>query len=118
MNGKIIHEIKIAESIDELSFGANELTEVVAEGKTICIGKYKNQLFAFPATCPHASGRLCEGFIDALGNIVCPVHHYKFSMKTGRNVTGEGYYLKHWPVEIRQDGVFISIENKFLFNHL
>jgi 3-phenylpropionate/trans-cinnamate dioxygenase ferredoxin subunit len=36
-------------------------------------------------------------------------------MKNGRNVTGEGYFLKNWPVEIRDDGVYVGLEkNKWL----
>ncbi|MDB5207293.1 MAG: Rieske 2Fe-2S protein [Flavisolibacter sp.] len=104
--------VKVAESVEEISFSANNLAEVVANDKRICIGKYKDELFAFPARCPHASGVLAEGFIDALGNVVCPLHRYKFCMKNGRNVSGEGYYLKHWPVEVKEDGVFVGMESK------
>jgi len=107
-----IRWIKVAESVEEISFGANNLAEITADDKKVCIGKYKNELFAFPAKCPHASGLLAEGFIDALGNVVCPVHRYKFCMKNGRNVSGEGYYLKRWPVEVKGDGVFVGLENK------
>ena len=110
-----INWVKIAESEAEISFGENHLAEVTADDKKICIGKYRNELFAFPAKCPHASGVLSEGFIDALGNVVCPLHRYKFCMKNGRNVSGEGYYLKHWPVEIREDGVYVGLESKNLF---
>jgi 3-phenylpropionate/trans-cinnamate dioxygenase ferredoxin subunit len=28
-------------------------------------------------------------------------------MKNGRNTTGEGYFLKTYPVEQRQEGIFI-----------
>ena len=104
--------MKVAESIEEIPFGANNLVEVSADEKRICIGKYKEEFFAFAAKCPHASGFLVDGFIDALGNVVCPLHRYKFCMKNGRNVSGEGYYLKHWPVEIRADGVFVGLEPK------
>ena len=31
-------------------------------------------------------------------------------MENGRNVSGEGYYLKHWPVEIKEGGVFVGVE--------
>ena len=98
---------KIAGSINDISFGANNIAEVSVAGKQICIAKWKNDYFAFAQTCPHASGRLAEGFIDALGNVVCPVHHYRFCLKNGRNVTGEGYTLKWWPVKI-DAGVFIK----------
>ena len=102
----------MAESLEEVPFAANDLAEVVAGDKKLCIGKYKEDLFAFAARCPHASGHFAHGFIDALGNVVCPLHRYKFCMKNGRNVSGEGYYLKHWPVEVREDGVYVGLEAK------
>jgi len=36
-------------------------------------------------------------------------------MKNGRNVSGEGYYLKHWPVEVREDGIYVGLEANKLF---
>ena len=104
--------VKIADYLVEIPFNGNDLAEVDADGKKICIGRYKGELFAFAQKCPHASGHLSEGFIDALGNVVCPLHRYKFCMKNGRNVSGEGYYLKHWPVEVREDGIFVGFDNK------
>lgn len=104
--------IKVAETVAEIPFNANNLAEMVADEKTVCIGRYKDELFAFAPKCPHASGFFIDGFIDALGNVVCPVHRYKFCMKNGRNVSGEGYYLKHWNVEVREDGVFVGLETK------
>ena len=65
--------------------------------------------------CPHAGGVFADGHIDAMGNIVCPLHHYKFSMQTGRNVTGEGYALKTYEVAVKEDGVYIGMEEKKLF---
>lgn len=92
--------------MDEILFGANGLAEVTADNKRICIGRHRDELFAFAAKCPHAGGFFKDGFIDAPGNVVCPLHRYRFCMKNGRNTSGEGYYLKHWPVEQREDGVF------------
>jgi 3-phenylpropionate/trans-cinnamate dioxygenase ferredoxin subunit len=105
-----IQWVKIADFIDEISFGANNIAEVSADDKKICIGKFQNELFAFANKCPHASGPLSGGFIDALGNVVCPLHQYRFSMRNGRNASGEGYYLKHWPVEKREDGIFVGFK--------
>src|SRR5690349_11814644 len=102
--------IKIAESFEEISFNSNNIAEVEADGKRICIGRYNDQLFAFAHKCPHASGFLSEGYIDPLGNVVCPIHRYKFCMKNGRNVSGEGYYLKNWPLEQREDGIYVGLE--------
>lgn len=110
--------IKIANSLQEISFGSNGIAEVYADDKKICIAKHKDEVFAFATKCPHAGGYFIDGFIDVLGNVVCPLHRYKFCLKNGRNVSGEGYYLKHWPVEIRDDGVFIGMEKNKLFGLL
>ena len=101
---------RIAEHIDDLHFATNKIAVVALKGKTICIGKTDSGVFAFAYKCPHAGGILADGYMDALGNIVCPVHRYKYDLRNGRNVSGEGYYLKHWPVDLRQDGVYVGLE--------
>ena len=103
---------KISNHLNELDFASNNIAIAEANGKKICIGRYGDEVFAFAYKCPHAGGILADGYIDALGNVVCPVHRYKFDMKNGRNVSGEGYYLTHWPVEQREDGVYVGMEKK------
>lgn len=100
---------KIAGSPAELDFSSNDIAVAEAAGKKICIGRHRAKLWAFAYTCPHASGIMADGYIDALGNIVCPIHRYKFNLQNGRNTSGEGYYLKHWPVEVREDGVYVAL---------
>jgi len=108
---------KVAEYVNEISFAENNIAVAEVNGKKICIGRHQDELFAFAYKCPHAGGIMALGHIDALGNVVCPLHRYKFSMKNGRNVSGEGYYLKHWPVEIRNEAVYVAMEEKgSLFN--
>ncbi len=106
---------KIAESEEELSFSPQQIAVVEVREKKICIGRYEQGLFAFAYKCPHAGGCLADGETDAAGNIVCPLHRYKFNMQNGRNVSGEGYYLKHWPVEKREDGIYVGMEESSLF---
>lgn len=109
---------KIADNISELSLSERGLAELDLDGKKICISMYKENLYACIAKCPHASGPLADGHIDPLGNIVCPVHRYKFSLQNGRNSSGEGYFLKTYPVEQRGDGIFIGIRKSGLFSWL
>ena len=106
---------KIADHINELDFSDNNIAVTEMNGKRICIARFNQQVFAFAYKCPHAGGILADGYIDALGNIVCPVHRYKYDMKNGRNVSGEGYYLRHWPVEVREDGVYVEMEMRGFF---
>src|ERR1700744_2727830 len=82
--------------VEELSATAlpeNRLLEVTAGGKRIGLLKRNEKVFAFAAACPHASGDLCDGWLDSRGNIVCPVHGYRFDPANGRNTSGEGYKL-------------------------
>ena len=107
---------KIAEHQNELAFNACNLMQIEIAGKQVCLSKYKEQIVAFTAKCPHAGGSLVTGYLDALGNIVCPLHRYKFSIENGRNTSGEGYFLKRFPLEINTEGIFISLEeNKSFF---
>jgi nitrite reductase/ring-hydroxylating ferredoxin subunit len=93
-----------------LGFADNNIAVAEVKGKKICIAKFKDDVFAVAYKCPHAGGIMADGYIDPLGNVVCPLHRYKYSLQNGRNVSGEGYYLKHWPVELRGDGVYIGLE--------
>ncbi|MEO6638933.1 MAG: Rieske 2Fe-2S domain-containing protein, partial [Ginsengibacter sp.] len=70
---------------------------------------------ACAAKCPHAGGDMVEGFLNKDGNIVCPIHRYVFSLENGRDVSGEGYFLKIYPIKIDGKGVFVGIEEGGLF---
>jgi nitrite reductase/ring-hydroxylating ferredoxin subunit len=107
---------KIADDEKELLFGSNGLLEMEVNDKKVCIAKNKDKLSVCTAKCPHAGGHFADGFIDATGNIVCPLHRYKFSLQNGRNISGEGYFLKTYPVEIRTEGVFVGMEKAGFFS--
>ncbi len=107
---------RITGSIMDISFGENNLAEVEIDGKLICLAKTNSTINACTNKCPHAGGRLVEGWLDALGNIVCPVHRYKFSLNNGRDTSGEGFYLKVYPVVQKEDGLYIGIESSGLFS--
>ncbi len=115
MNKKIIWH-KIADSFDEINFAENGITTIEVNNKTICIAKYNNELFGCAAKCPHASGNMEHGHIDTLGNIVCPLHRYKFNLQNGRNTSGEGYYLKTYPIEKKENGIYVGIEESGFFS--
>jgi len=101
---------KIANDENEIPFGQNEMVAIEVNGKTISLGRHRHELFAFAHKCPHAGSVLSEGVIDLNGNVVCPLHGYCFNLQNGRNVSGEGYVLKRWPVERRENGIFVGLE--------
>lgn len=109
---------KIAESAAELAFNSSGLLTTTVDGKKITLASVNGKIMACAHKCPHAGGIMEDGFIDAAGNIVCPLHRYKFSLQNGRNVTGEGYYLKTYPTEIRADGVYVGFADRGIFSWL
>jgi 3-phenylpropionate/trans-cinnamate dioxygenase ferredoxin subunit len=107
---------KVAENIGSLPWQNNDLCTAEVNGKIITIAKYHNTLFACAYKCPHAGGIMADGWVDAGGIIVCPLHRYKFKLENGRNTSGEGYYLKTYAIEQRDDGIYVGIEQKGFFN--
>lgn len=106
---------KIALHINELPFAENNIAVIKIKGKKVCLGLFNDEVFAFNYLCPHAGKPLADGYIDAQGRVVCPLHRYKFDMRNGRNVTGEGYFLKRWPIENREDGIYLGLEPSGFF---
>ena len=107
---------KVAEHIGEINFSPNGITEITVGTKTICIALHDNSLNACIQKCPHAGGIIADGFIDILNNVVCPLHRYKYNLQNGRNVSGEGYYLKTYPLVHQDDGVYVGIEATSFLN--
>lgn len=103
---------KLADSEADISWSREGIGEASFDGKKICIARLGEKFHAFSHQCPHAGAPLTEGWLDAKGNVVCPVHGYKFNLQTGRGASGEGYDLKCWPVEKREDGIYIGIEER------
>ncbi|RYD59294.1 MAG: Rieske (2Fe-2S) protein [Sphingobacteriales bacterium] len=97
-----------AEGITIHTLEENKPTETIAGEKRIGLLKKGDMVYAFSATCPHASAPLCDGWLDAQGRIVCPLHKYRFDLANGRNTSGEGYKLKTYPVEVREEYIYIG----------
>jgi 3-phenylpropionate/trans-cinnamate dioxygenase ferredoxin subunit len=105
----------ITDAPQTLDFSSNNMTELEVDGRKFTLAKWKDAYFAFASKCPHASGRMSQGYINPLGQVVCPLHRYCFDMKNGRNSSGEGYFLKTYPVEQRDGALFIGFQANSFF---
>ena len=94
--------------IDAASLMPGRITEVLAGEKRVNLLRRDDRLFAFAALCPHAGAPLCDGRIDPLGRIVCPLHGYRFNPANGHNTSGEGYKLKTYPVKEAEGRIFVQ----------
>ena len=115
MSATEMHWVLVTDAPLSLDWPDNQLLDLEVDGKKITLSKFKEDYFAFAQKCPHASGRMAQGYINPLGQVVCPLHRYAFDMKNGRNTTGEGYFLKTYPVELRPNGLFIGFKPNSFF---
>lgn len=105
----MIYDWHIVKNISPATLEENKVVETVVDIKTVALLRKGDMVYAFAATCPHAGANLCEGWIDAQGRVVCPLHKYRFDPDNGRNTSGEGYKLKTYPVEIKNGEIHIGL---------
>jgi nitrite reductase/ring-hydroxylating ferredoxin subunit len=103
---------KVAEAVAEIAFNECGIATIELQNKKIGLAVVNDAYYAFQYQCPHANGKMVQGYITSKEEIVCPLHQYKFSLATGKNTSGEGYYLKTYPVLVNEEGVFIGTANK------
>lgn len=60
-------------------------------------------VFATQAICPHKKGPLADGIIGE-NDVICPLHAYKFSLKSGASIGNTCEALKTYPVSISDNG--------------
>lgn len=66
-------------------------------------------VFAVQAACPHRGGPLADGLLGGT-TLICPLHAWKFDVKTGKVLSGE-CGLKTYPVRIDESGwILVNLE--------
>ncbi|MDH5368238.1 MAG: Rieske 2Fe-2S domain-containing protein [Cyclobacteriaceae bacterium] len=82
---------------------------LIIGGRKICLTNIKGEFFALDDKCPHRGASLSEGIVNYLGEVICPLHEYRFSSKTGcetDNKCGDAVVFK---IKIEKEGLFIVI---------
>jgi thiamine pyrophosphate-dependent acetolactate synthase large subunit-like protein/nitrite reductase/ring-hydroxylating ferredoxin subunit len=98
---------KVLESPAELPEG--RVTTVTANHKGICLTHFEGKFSGLDNRCPHQGGPLGEGSIEN-GLLRCPWHGWDFDPCTGQSPGGHDDRIITYPIDIREDGVFVGIE--------
>lgn len=96
--------------VNFLKAGKSRLVRI--NDKPYLVIRRGDELFCVRHKCPHQGASLEYARINEKGDIVCPWHRFSFCIKTGKNTSGEGFYLDTYPIEIRDDGVYIGLEKR------
>lgn len=82
---------------------------LIVQGKRICMVRRENVLYAVEDKCPHNGESLSKGAVNYLGEIICPWHGQRFSLKTGREGEERSRDLITYPVKEGPEGVYIGL---------
>lgn len=82
----------------------------VGETLTLAVCELEGSYYAFDNRCPHRSAPLDTGELSG-ELIVCPLHHFKFSLKTGRCVMPKHLRLRSFPVSREGDRLAIDVKD-------
>lgn len=85
----------------------NSVRTIDIEGKRLCLARTEEGYFAIDDKCPHAGARFGMGGWCDNGLVVCPVHRYKYDVKTGKGLQGD--FVETYPTELRNDGVYVGL---------
>lgn len=102
---KIFGEIKKANAAIP-----NSTSKLVIIGDhRICLSQLNNEFYAIQDSCPHNGESLSKGKMNYLGEVVCPWHGYRFSIKSGQEGDHKCSDAKTYRIKINEEGVYIFI---------
>jgi len=96
-----------AAELDELPEG--RVKSVTCGLETICLTHHQGKYAALDNRCPHQGGPLGEGSIEN-GYLRCPWHGWDYEPLTGKPPGGYDDGVATYPIDIREDGVYVAIE--------
>jgi thiamine pyrophosphate-dependent acetolactate synthase large subunit-like protein/nitrite reductase/ring-hydroxylating ferredoxin subunit len=106
MSDSTIEWVRVAD-VDELPEG--RVKTVTAGRESIALTHFEGKYAALLNACPHQGGPLGEGSIEN-GWLRCPWHGWDFHPCTGKPPGGYDDGVPVFPVEVRDDGIYVGIE--------
>jgi nitrite reductase/ring-hydroxylating ferredoxin subunit len=98
----------------EAASAENSIRLLKVAGKKICLVKVDDDFFATQSRCPHAGGDLSQGFCKDK-KLICAIHRYEYDLQTGRGAAGQGDYIDIYPLDRREDGLYIGFKENWSF---
>lgn len=93
----------------------NKGMTISVAGHSICIVHSPKGLRAISDRCPHNGFSLSRGWCTEDGEaMVCPLHRYAFQFSDGRAKSGFAGACLVYPLEERNDGLYLGIERSVL----
>ena len=68
-----------------------------------------DSFFGFELFCPHRGASLLNAFTNSVGELICPLHEYRFDLKTGQAASGSCRDMKTYACRITEHGLVIEV---------
>lgn len=95
--------------LDPEELPKDRVKTVVAGHMSLAMTHFEGKYSALDSACPHQGGPLGEGSIEN-GLLRCPWHGWDFHPCTGKPPGGYDDGVATYPVEVRDDGVYVGLE--------
>ena len=59
--------------------------------------------------CPHLKEPLLKSKLNAFNELICPLHEYRFNLKTGSESANRCSFLTIYQIALKSDGLFLEI---------
>jgi nitrite reductase (NADH) small subunit len=92
--------------LDELGEGAGRSLDAL--GLRLAVFRTEAGVVALSGRCPHSGGSLGHGWIED-GEVVCPLHRWRFKLADGRCTTIRGEGVHRFRCELRGDEVWVEV---------
>ena len=89
----------------DLPVGARRLVEVA--DVEIALFNIGGSIFAINNRCPHRKGPLIRGYTDEEGGIKCPMHGWRFDLRTGQS--NRPAHAQVYETKTERNTVFVAI---------
>ena len=83
--------------------------KLVVKEKSYLLIHSSNGFTVADELCPHQRASLAKGTFNAFDEIICPLHEYRFNLKTGAESSGRCSSLTLYQIAVKSDGLYIEI---------
>lgn len=94
------------DSVNDL-FPDRVIKRLLLDEEEIGVLRIGNTFFAFQSSCPHRGASLIQAHINGQGEIICPLHQYRFDLKTGMLKMGFCGDLKIFQTQLTEEGLLV-----------
>ena len=79
--------------------------------KRLCLARTSDGIFAIDDGCTHSKASLSQGFLTQFGEVVRPLHNYRFNLRTGDCSESGCPAVRTYPIKQEEGKVFILMPN-------